>query len=334
MASSDRLRHSRDEKGTTMSANIYRAQASSAEIRGSRSRESRDDVFQLAALRHRSERSRFALALVPSLASLFALAFAIISLGGAVALAVTVGIVLLVLASVWVTIQIARARLLGGAIRVSPDTFPQIKAVIDEASERLDYHRHIDVWVVEKLDGQISLTSYLGTKMILIEGGLASDLLAIDKKPQLEFLIARFVGALKAKHLRFAPLLVAVSAIKSLKFLNLFIMPYERAVVYSGDQLGLACVRDLSTALGVISRLLVGKEIAPDLGAKGVLEQADQARSKFLPRLIQLFSAYPHLTNRYLNLLRFDERFDRADYERTLETIDPDVRLEARCLLP
>jgi len=47
-----------------------------------------------------------------------------------------------------------------------------------------------------------------------------------------------------------------------------------------------------------------------------------------LPRIAQLFSSYPHLTNRYLNLLRFGERFDRQDYERTLAAIDPDTRAQ------
>ena len=68
--------------------------------------------------------------------------------------------------------------------------------------------------------------------MILVEGGLASDLVADDKRAQLTFLVGRFVGALKAKHLRLTPLQVAVAGIKSLKFLNVFIRPYERTIVY------------------------------------------------------------------------------------------------------
>ena len=55
-------------------------------------------------------------------------------------------------------------------------------------------------------------------------------------------------------------------------------LPYERTIVYSGDQIGLACAGSVGAGLGVISRLLVGKEVAPELGAAGVLEQAHEAR--------------------------------------------------------
>ncbi len=265
------------------------------------------------------------LALVPSVATLVVVPVCIYAASGVKAVAVFVGAVLAVVVSVWVLIQISRARLLGGAIRVTSASFPEVQAVVDDVCHRLDYRGHLEVWIVEKVDGQVTLTSYLGTKMILIEGGLASDLVADDKRAQLTFLIGRFVGALKAKHLRLTPLQVAIASIKSLKFLNIFILPYERTIVYSGDQIGIACAGGLGAGLGVINRLLVGKEIAPELGAEGVLEQADEARRGVLPRLAQLTSSYPHLTNRYLNLLRFGEQFDRRDYQATIDTIGPEM---------
>ncbi len=211
-------------------------------------------------LRHPRHQSRFVLALVPSTAVLLLVAIGIVSAAGVGALALSTLGVLVVVISVWTTLQIARARLLGGAIRVSPASFPQIQAVIDEVRERLDYRGRLEVWVVDKVSGQITLTSYLGTKMIFVEGGLASDLLARDRQRQLTFLIARFVGALKAKHLRLAPLQVIIGGLGSLKFLNLFITPYERAIVYSGDQIGLACAGDLPASLGVINRLWWGRK--------------------------------------------------------------------------
>jgi hypothetical protein len=36
-----------------------------------------------------------------------------------------------------------------------------------------------------------------------------------------------------------------------------------------------------------------------------VLDQAAMVRTKALPRVQQLYSGYPHLTNRYLNLMAF-----------------------------
>ena len=288
--------------------------------------DTRRDVLLVRDLRHPRDGSRFLLALIPSAATFAVAPACLYAAGGVKAVAAFVGAVLAVVVSVWVLIQIHRARLLGGAVRVSSASFPEVQAVVDDACRRLDYRGRLDVWIVEKVDGQVTLTSYLGTKMILVEGGLASDLVTDDRRAQLTFLIARFVGALKAKHLRLTPLLVVIASIKSLRFLNIFIHPYERSIVYSGDQIGLACAGSLAAGLGVINRLLVGKEIAPEVGAEGVLVQADEARRGALPRLAQLTSSHPHLTNRYLNLLRFGEQFDRRDYQATIDGLNPDTR--------
>jgi hypothetical protein len=287
--------------------------------------DARRDILSVSDLRHPWEGSRFLLALVPSVATLVVVPVCFYAAGGVKAVAVFVGAVVAVVVSVWVLIQIHRARLLGGAIRVSSASLPEVQAVVDDVCRRLDYRGRFDVWILEKVDGQVTLTSYLGTKMILVEGGLASDLVTDDRRAQLTFLIARFVGALKAKHLRLTPLQVVIASIKSLKFVNIFIHPYERAIVYSGDQIGLACAGGLGAGLGVINRLLVGKEIAPEVGAEGVLVQAEEARRGVLPRVAQLTSSHPNLTNRYLNLLRFGRHFDRRDYEATIEAIDPEV---------
>ena len=268
------------------------------------------------------------LAVIPSVSALVVVPVCAYAGGGAKVAAGFVAAVVAAVASVWALIQIHRARLLGGAIRVNSASFPDVQSVVDDVCARLAYRGRLEVWIVEQVDGQVSLTSYLGTKMILVEGGLASDLVADDKRAQLTFLVGRFVGALKAKHLRLKPLQVAIAGIKSLKFLNVFILPYERTIVYSGDQIGLACAGSIGDGLGVISRLLVGKEVAPELGAAGVLEQAHEARRGVLPRLAELTSSYPHLTNRYLNLLRFGEQFDPSDYEAAVATMSPEIRAE------
>jgi len=308
-----------------MPETISRGEARRASANDDGRADARSDVLSVRNLLHPRERSRFWLALVPSAATLVVFPVIIYSAGGLKAEGGAVAVVLGLVILVWVLIQIHRARLLGGAIRVTSASLPQVQEVVDEVRQRLDYHGRLEVWILEKVDGQVTLTSYLGTKMILVEGGLASDLVADDKRAQLTFLIARFVGALKAKHLRLTPLQVVIASIKSLKFLNIFILPYERTIVYSGDQLGLACAGGLCAGLGVINRLLVGKEIAPELGAEGVLAQADDARRGVLPRLAQLTSSHPHLTNRYLNLLRFGEQFDRRDYQATIDTIGPEL---------
>jgi hypothetical protein len=125
----------------------------------------------------------------------------------------------------WLSLQIYRSRLLGGAVRVSETTFPDLQSVFDEVRARLNYHKHVDVYVTDKVDGGSSMTSYLGTRLILIEGGLVAELLGEDHHAELTYLIGRHIGQLKARHQRLTPVMLAISMVHSMKFLQLFLAP-------------------------------------------------------------------------------------------------------------
>jgi len=173
---------------------------------------------------------------------------------------------------VWVSLQIYRSRLLGGAVRVTEATLPELQLVFDEVRARLNYHKPVDVYVMDKVDGGSTMTSYLGTRLIQIEGGLAADLLGDDHRAELRFMIGRHIGQLKARHQRLLPIMLAISLVDSLKFLQLFLAPYYRATVKSGDQIAAACSGDIQATAGMMNRLLVGKELGPRLAVKGVLD--------------------------------------------------------------
>jgi hypothetical protein len=164
--------------------------------------------------------------------------------------------------------------------------------------------------------------SYLGTKMILIEGNLIGDLLAPDRRRELKFLLARYVGAFKARHMRLEIVALVISAIHQVKFLNLFLNPYYRATSYSGDQIGLACSGDLRTALRATARLMCGKDVEPAVAAAGVIDQAAIVSHRVLPRLAQVFAPEPHLTNRYLNLVMFAKARHPSDWRSFMDELD------------
>ena len=256
-------------------------------------------------LLHPSERSRYHLAMAVLTSVLGSFAILVFAAGGVVALGAGAVVIVMLSISAWVGIQVFRARLLGNAVRVTEQSLPELERLVRDIRGVLSYDRPIDVYVVEHGGSPATLTSYLGQRVIVLEGSLVAELLKSERRPELTFLIARFVGALKARHMRFSPALVILQGIEQLQFLNLFLMPYERATAYSGDQIGLACCGDLRPSLGVLNRLLVGKELTPQLAVRGVLDQAAEVRQRRLPRLAQLFSGWPHLTNRYLNLLAF-----------------------------
>lgn len=238
---------------------------------------------------------------------------------------------------IWLLLQVARSRLLGGAVRVSDVSLPELQSVFDEVRARLDYDKQVDVYVVDKVDGGSLMTSYLGTRLILIEGDLVAELLGDGRHAELTFLIGRHVGQLKAKHQRLQLILIVLSLVDSLKFLQLFLAPYFRATTKSGDQIAAACSGDIRATVLMMNRLLVGKELGPQLDIRGVLDQAAIVRQAWLPRLAQMFQSQPHATNRYLNLLAFFARvapeqinawkatLDEATAKRLAVVLDPSL---------
>ena len=125
---------------------------------------------------------------------------------------------------------------------------------------------------MDKVNGGSVMTSYLGTRLIQIEGGLVAELVGEGHRAELTYLIGRHIGQLKARHQRLQPILIAISLVDSVKFLQLFLAPYFRATAKSGDQIAAACSGDIQATARMMNRLLVGKELGPQLDIRGVLD--------------------------------------------------------------
>jgi|HubBroStandDraft_3_1064219.scaffolds.fasta_scaffold03157_2 hypothetical protein len=273
-------------------------------------------------LLHPTEPSRLGLALVASVLALGLPIYLIVRVGGITPVA-ELGLALsLFIASIYLSIQLSRARLLGRSVRVDAFTFPQLQEVIDEVRATLRYERPFEVYVTRSAARDISMTSLLGTRLILIEGDLLADLSKPDKRSQLVFLIGSYVGALRAQHARVDLLVLIMQWAEVLKYVNLLILPYYRATTYSGDQIGAMCCGDIGASLQAGRRLLVGAEMAEGLTAGAVLPQAMLVKQRALPRLVQLTAAEPHITNRYANLLCFCRFHDPELWERLRASMD------------
>ena len=119
--------------------------------------------LDVRALLHPSEHSRLVLALSVS-GLTFAIFIAImVAIGDASAVLVIILTIAALAGSIWLSLQIARSRLLGGAVRVSNASLPELQAIFDEVRARLRYHESVDVYISDKVTGGSSMTSYLGT---------------------------------------------------------------------------------------------------------------------------------------------------------------------------
>ncbi len=282
----------------------------------------RASTLDVRALLHPTEFSRLVIALSASAVVFGIAAIAVLKSGGLTALVVIVLSLGALGGTIWLSLQVARSRLLGGAVRVSEVSLPELQSVFDEVCARLDYHEQVDVYVLDKVNGGSAMTSYLGTRLILIEGGLVAELLGDGRRAELTYLIGRHIGQLKAKHERLQWILIVLSVVDSLKFLQIFLAPYFRATAKSGDQIAAACCGDIRATALMMNRLLVGKELGPQLDIRGVLDQAAIVRQRWLPRLAQMFQTAPHATNRYLNLLAFYARVAPEQINAWRATLD------------
>jgi hypothetical protein len=279
--------------------------------------------LDIRSLLHPTEGSRLAIALTATAVVFGFAGFVVIGAYGVTVLVIIVLFLAGVGGSIWLSLQIARSRLLGGAVQVSQASMPELQAIFAQVRARHDYHQQVDVYVTNKVDDGSIMTSYLGTRIILIEGGLVAELLEEEHYAELTFLIGRHLGQLKAKHQRLQWILIVISLVDSLKFLQLFLAPYSRATVKSGDQIAATCCDDIRATAWMMNRLLVGKELGPRLDIRGVLDQAVIVRNRTLPQLAQMFQDQPHTTNRYLNLLAFFARTAPHQIETWRATLDP-----------
>lgn len=281
----------------------------------------------LSSMLHPAESSRFVLALVASVAVLLILAIVVLG-SGLVGLVYLILLLLAAVASVWAGLQVNRARLLGRSVRVTAESFPLLDTLIETVRRELDYHRRVDVYVIDKSDQPVAVTSYLGTRIVLIQGGIVAELSEPAKEPQLVFLLARHIGALKAEHTRLNFLLALISAARAVQIVTPFLLPYYRATAYSGDQIGLWCCGSLDSALEAMARLLVGKELATEIPFAGVVRQSVTVQRDALPRFAQLLSSEPHVTNRFLNLLTYGRVREPETWARLTATLDASTARE------
>ena len=255
-------------------------------------------------LRHPSEPSRFAFAAASSILLIGLGLLLLARLAGFFWLAVAGAAVLFALGSSWCLVQLYRARLLGAAVRVTPDTFPALSAAALEVKQQLGYPRPAEIFVAD-IDEPMLLTSFLGTHVLVMKGNLVAGLIKPGSRAQLDFVLATFFGKLKARTLVWAPALIAIDALQLPRVLNFLVAPWERATVYTVNQVAAACCGSLDQSVLALNRLLVGTDLADSVGITGLMYQAVTVRIRWLPRMQQLYCRSPLMTNRYLNLLGF-----------------------------
>lgn len=264
-------------------------------------------------LRHPAEFSRLVLALTSTIVilGLVVVVFVEVFDTGQIAplvaqiLVFAVSLVGSIMLIVWLAAMNTRERMLGNSLLVSYESLPYMQQVVDHVRSRLQYFRRVDIYISDAQDDPALLLKFMGVRVLILKSDAVADLQSEEKRPELEFFLGSIFGSLKARHQHFILLSVLLELETKLKVLNLFLAPYYRATVYTGDQIGVACCGNVPAAITMMNRLLVGNELSKTVRIEGVLSQAAQVRKRWVPRWNQLFLTTPNLTNRYLNLVAF-----------------------------
>jgi tetratricopeptide (TPR) repeat protein len=284
---------------------------------------------ELHSLLHPTEDERLAIAL------LVAIPVAVISL---ILIYLSRGLLLVFILSivffVWFILQIAKADLIANSVRVSNKNFPKIYEMLREVKYVLDYDKPVDTYIIEEGTVNALLAKFFKTKFIILHSELVEDMLENNKLLQMKWVIARFVGALKAKHCRLNILRVIVESIEKLKIFNLFILPYMRATQYSGDQIGLAVCGDLDQVMVAFQKLMVGNKLSEKVNFEGMLDQGKDVQGGFFSLLARLSSTHPHMVSRFLNLLAFAKWKYPEMFEKYISKFDYSTLLNIEALLP
>jgi hypothetical protein len=201
--------------------------------------------------------------------------------------------------------EIFYAIFIGNSILVTELNYPRIFQLTNELKQRLDVDKTIDVFVYEQGTFNAYMRRLFFRRAVflnseVLESGVSDD--------EVRWVVGRFVGYWRAqKDAGLAGWLIRMT--ERLGVFNLLIFPYERALVYTGDRLGLAVIGgDISTALAAMQKLLVGRQLGYSVNPLGLIDQHRRVKGFIFPFLARVPIPYPHTTARYVDMLAFAKR--------------------------
>jgi len=264
-----------------------------------------DETF--LSLKHPLQTRRFALALFFALI-LFPLIAAGLIAGTVVLLVPLFGFLL------WLSGRVLFAYYLGNSILVSELNYPRIYGIGEELKTSIGYKKKVNIFVYEQGNFNAYLMKFLFYRRAvflnseLLETGVSDD--------ELRWLVGRFIGYLRAR--RQAGFWGwTIRAAQHLLIFNLFLLPYERALVYTGDRIAMAVISgDISCAIAAMQKLFVGRQLGYSVNPNGMVEQHRQVKGSFFAFLARLSMGFPHLTARYVDLIGFARERYPVQYER------------------
>jgi hypothetical protein len=213
----------------------------------------------------------------------------------------------------WFSARVFFARMVGNSVVVSDVNYPRINTLAEELKVKLGYHKPVHIFVYE----QGSFNAYMSFLFFRRAIFLNSELLETGVSDnEVRWIVGRFIGYLRAREQAGLPGSLIRGAERLLVF-NLFLLPYERAMVYTGDRLAVAAMDgDISSAASAMQKLLVGRQLGYSVNPEGIIAQQREIKGTFFAFMARLPSHFPHMTARYVDLIVFAKVFFPAEFAK------------------
>lgn len=263
-----------------------------------------DELFFEVAYPHQNR--RFYLALVFSV-----LLFPLIAIG--MVAGTIVLIVPLIALIIWLTSRSLFAYLVGNMVLVSSVNYPRVHAMTEELKQAIGYNKRVYVFVHENSTFNAALSFMFFRRAVFLNTELLQQGVSDE---ELAWLIGRFVGYLRARK-QAGVLGMLIRAARYLIVFNFFLLPFERAMVYTGDRLAMAAIKgNISCAVLAMQKLFVGRELGYSVNPEGIIEQQRLIRGTFFGFVSRMATPFPHMTSRYVDLMVFAKAHFPAQFAR------------------
>jgi hypothetical protein len=219
----------------------------------------------------------------------------------------------------WFSSRVFFAQMLGNSVVVSDVNYPRINTLAEELKVKLGHPKPVHIFVYE----QGSFNAYMRFLFFRRAIFLNSELLETGVSDnEVRWIVGRFIGYLRAREQAGLPGWVIRGAERLLVF-NVFLFPYERAMVYTGDRLAVAAMDgDISSAASAMQKVFVGRQLGYSVNPEGIIDQQRKIKGTFFGFMARLPSHFPHMTARYVDLIVFAKVFFPAEFAK-FESANP-----------
>ena len=253
---------------------------------------------EVKACIHPRQRMRFILALLCAIILAPLLVF--------LAAATTITLILpWIIFFIWVSGEIFFANFVGNSVFVSNTNYPRIQNLSEKIKASLGVNKNIDIFIYEQGNFNAFMTKLFFRRAIFLNSEILETGVSDD---EVRWIIGRFVGYWRAqKDAGIAGWMIRTA--RRFLILNLLILPYDRAMVYTGDRLALAVIGgDISSGISALQKLLVGRQLGYSVNPVGIVEQSRRIKGSMFAFLARVLTPFPHTITRYVDLIVFAQR--------------------------